>query len=275
MPWRQRVRRASRTLLAADFDGTLAPIVAEPTEAAPLPGVVGVLSELAARRDMRVAIVSGRALSDLEARCPAPGCWYIGGHGNENSSGGGGAGAAPARQKMRARLAAIAGELRQQLEEWRGARLEVKAYSLALHFRMAPAHAASMRAALSGYAGSGEFRVLEGRQVLELLPADALTKGHAVERMRHRLGCDLAVYFGDDTTDEDVFRLADTHIIGVKVESAENPGPSAADYTVRSPQEVLQALVEIARLRQEATGAAGAQDSAVGKKKLHNWAIQP
>ena len=42
-----------------DFDGTLAPIVDDPAEARPLPGVVDALAALAGR-DGRVVVISGR-----------------------------------------------------------------------------------------------------------------------------------------------------------------------------------------------------------------------
>lgn len=238
-------------LVAADFDGTLAPIVARPEEAVPLPGAVAALAALARRRDFRAAIVSGRELSDLQARCPVAGCWYIGGHGNQTMDG------EPPPQRARdpearAKLARVAAALRLLLESWPGARLEAKPFSLALHFRQAPQFAEAIRRAASQLAANqGGLRVLAGRQVVEMLPEGAWTKGHAVQRLRSRLECDLAVYFGDDTTDEDVFQLRDAHIIGVKVEHDESITPSAANYRLDSPQAVQAALEAIAAPRQE------------------------
>ncbi|MGH9481938.1 MAG: trehalose-phosphatase [Terriglobales bacterium] len=277
-------------LVACDFDGTLAPIVARPEDAAPLPGAVAALSALAGRRDCRVAVVSGRGLSDLRARCPVAGCWFVGGHGNEEGedeaagvarppfvgaalplvglwpsvdprqptpAGAQGVSELPRRARardprVRQALAATAERLRLRLGEWPGSRLEAKPYSLAVHFRQAPERAEAIRQAFSELAGS-EFRVLLGRQVVELLPAEALTKGHAVQRLRARLGCDLAIYFGDDGTDEDVFRLADPQVIGVKVEHGEAPqGTTRADFSVPSPKAVETALETIYYLRAHA-----------------------
>ncbi|MGH9475052.1 MAG: trehalose-phosphatase [Terriglobales bacterium] len=241
--------------------------MSDPAAAAAPAGALELLAALAARRDLRVAIVSGRTLADLRARCPVTGACYVGGHGNETSDDLGPAARAPALT-VRRRLATIAEELGRRLPEWPGARLEAKPYSLALHYRGAPQSEEAIRAAFSAYAGAGDVRVMLGRQVLELLPAHALTKGHAVERLRHRLGCDLALYFGDDVTDEDVFRLADAEIIGIKVEHTENSLPTAACYRVGSPQEVLVALQAILALRQAAS-------TAPAPEKLHkNYAAQ-
>ncbi|MGH9394480.1 MAG: trehalose-phosphatase, partial [Terriglobales bacterium] len=169
--------------------------------------------------------------------------------------------AASAHPHMAARreLADAAARLRLRLPEWPGAKLEAKPFSLALHFRQAPQAAASIRQAFSELAAGADFRVLLGRQVVELLPAAALTKGQAVRRLRARLGCELAFYFGDDTTDEDVFRLADPHIVGVKVEHAEAaPGSiaTAAQYRLDSPQAVAQGLQAILQVRAEMLGVA-------------------
>ncbi|MGH9478982.1 MAG: trehalose-phosphatase [Terriglobales bacterium] len=221
-------------LIACDFDGTLAPIVASPDAARPLPGVVEALTALAARRDCRVAIVSGRALSDLQRHLPLAHCWFIGGHGNESAYGPPdpppAASPAPPPELratppapshgalLRAAVAAAARELQRQMPAWPGARLEAKPYSLALHFRLAPACGPAIHAAAEAVAARGGFRLLAGRQLVELLPDGALTKGQAVHRLRRQLHCDLAFYFGDDTTDEDVFRFPDPDIVGVKVE---------------------------------------------------------
>ena len=55
-------------LLAIDFDGTLAPIVARPEDARPAEGAREVLAALAERLGA-VAIVSGRAAEEVVATC--------------------------------------------------------------------------------------------------------------------------------------------------------------------------------------------------------------
>src|SRR5690348_11637937 len=81
--WRRELAGARCVLVATDFDGTLSNIVPNPDEAHPVEGAQAALRDLAARTDFAVAIVSGRSLPDLLARCPVPGAWYLGGHGNE------------------------------------------------------------------------------------------------------------------------------------------------------------------------------------------------
>jgi trehalose-phosphatase len=58
--------RKKRVLLCLDYDGTISEIVQDPGVARPMPGVLEVLAEFAARRDqIAVAIVSGREVATL------------------------------------------------------------------------------------------------------------------------------------------------------------------------------------------------------------------
>ena len=70
-----------KPLLALDFDGTLSPLVPQPSAAAMDPRVPPLLTPLIAK--MPVAIVSGRGIVDLAARVPIKGMDLVGNHGNE------------------------------------------------------------------------------------------------------------------------------------------------------------------------------------------------
>ena len=56
-----QLARTPRLLVACDYDGTLAPIVADPTQAKPLPESVHALRSLAALPSTTTAVISGRA----------------------------------------------------------------------------------------------------------------------------------------------------------------------------------------------------------------------
>ncbi len=68
-------------LLAFDFDGTLAPIVEHPDDAAVGAAVAAPLAALAAR--LPVAIVTGRSIGDVTPRLGFAARWVIGNHGAE------------------------------------------------------------------------------------------------------------------------------------------------------------------------------------------------
>ena len=76
--------RAERLLVALDFDGTISPIVAVPSDARPVPGALDLLGRLAAAPGTQVVLVSGRSRRDLAAVSGAGGvAMLIGSHGQE------------------------------------------------------------------------------------------------------------------------------------------------------------------------------------------------
>ena len=78
------VARTPRLLIACDYDGTLAPIVADPWLAYPLPETVAALRSLAILPETTAAVISGRALRELAvlSRLPAE-VHLVGSHGTE------------------------------------------------------------------------------------------------------------------------------------------------------------------------------------------------
>jgi trehalose 6-phosphate phosphatase len=237
----------------------LSEIVARGDLARPVDGAVDALRSLVRHPAFDVALISGRALADLRLRCPVEGCWYLGGHGNEVLPPADAieSGAlpdesvlalAPFGAPMTPELQWLAERAKHHVEAWPGAVLEVKPASVAIHYRHAPHWGESIEAWAAAQAAAGSFRIVSGKCIVELIPLTARHKGHAVQELRRDLGCDLALYFGDDTTDEDVFRLQDPAVIGIHVgepkhrEGIWDTRSTAASYWLRNPQEVVQAL---------------------------------
>ncbi|PZM95567.1 MAG: trehalose-phosphatase, partial [Actinobacteria bacterium] len=79
-----RIARVPLLLVACDYDGTLAPIVEDPTKAVPLPESVAAIRALATLPQTTVAVISGRALRDLAvlSRLPSE-VHLVGSHGSE------------------------------------------------------------------------------------------------------------------------------------------------------------------------------------------------
>jgi trehalose 6-phosphate phosphatase len=85
--------------------------------------------------------------------------------------------------------------------------------------------------------------------VVNLLPPGAPHKGVALERARRQLGCDTALYVGDDETDEDVFGLDQPgQLLGIRVGRRE---ASRASYFVRDQRRVDDLLRALVALRRE------------------------
>src|ERR1700730_6818645 len=134
---RAAVRRIARTphlLVACDYDGTLAPIVDDPTHAAPLPEALAAIRSLAALPQTTVAVISGRALRDLAALSRLPSeVHLVGSHGSEFDVGFVHALDQTARglhRKLETALEEIVGGAT-------GTGLEVKPASIAVHVRRA------------------------------------------------------------------------------------------------------------------------------------------
>ena len=230
----------SNVLLGFDFDGTLAPIVSEPAKAALPPSTRRLLEELASLYPC--VVISGRAVGDVQPRLAGiPLRAVIGNHGLE-----------PWR---------ATDELRRTVERWKavlepaiaalpGVVLEDKTYSLALHYRRSRRKKEALAGIVRAVAQLGELRVIGGKLVVNVLPPGAPHKGVALERERDRLGCDTALFVGDDETDEDVFALdRPGRLVTVRVGSAR---ASQASYCLRSQAEMDLLLARLIELRRRA-----------------------
>lgn len=204
---RRRIAGMGKRYLFADFDGTLAPIVNVPGEAAMPQDVKSVLRALAAA-DMTIAIFSGRAIDDLQPRVGLP-FIYAGNHGLELR--GGGLEHTDARaHELRYELLALCNRLRAGLGGCAGALVECKRLTASVHFRLVdpgavPGVAGAVDAAVAGYPS---FRTSRGRQVIEIRPNLSWNKGSAARWVLDRTGGDPAdtISIGDDSTDEDMFK---------------------------------------------------------------------
>jgi trehalose 6-phosphate phosphatase len=221
---------ASRTLLAFDFDGTLAPIVADRDRAAMRHSTRRLLEELARRYPC--VVISGRSRGDVGRRLRGvPLAGVVGNHGLEPRH-------AMAREGRAVRRWARA--LEERLGGIPGVVIEDKGLSLAVHFRGARRKREARGRILTAAAALGDVRLVGGKLVLNVLPAGAPGKGRALERARARLGCDASVYVGDDETDEDVFALeAPARLLGIRVGRSAG---SAAGYFIRTQAEIDRLL---------------------------------
>jgi trehalose 6-phosphate phosphatase len=239
-------RLAGRRLaLFLDYDGTLTPIVERPEDAVLAEPTRDVLRRVAERH--AVAIVSGRDLADVRARVGIEGLYYAGSHGFD-IAGPRGSHTHEAALAAAPLLAAAAGELERGLKPLAGVQVERKRFAIAVHFRraresdVAPVEAAVDRA-LARHPG---LRKTGGKKIFELRPDVDWDKGRAVLWLLGELGLGaaLAVYIGDDVTDEDAFRALAGRGVGIAVQDA--PQPTAAHYTLRDPGEVRELLARLA-----------------------------
>jgi trehalose 6-phosphate phosphatase len=230
------IGRTPRLLVACDYDGTLAPIVADPWLVQPLPEAVTALRSLAIMPETTAAVISGRALRELAtmSRLPAE-VHLIGSHGSEHDIGF--AHALNARQRtLHTRLV---GALRRLTNGKPGVILEVKPASVAMHFRQADRAAAErvLAKARSGPCRWDGVQVTEGNAVLEISVVRT-DKGEALDALRHRCGATAALFIGDDASAEEIFVRLSGPDLGVKV----GPGTTLAAFRVAGPAEAAAVL---------------------------------
>ena len=234
---RQRLARflARRALLTFDIDGTLAPIVARP-DAARIPATLQrALARLCAVAP--VAVLTGRGRDDARRMLAFEPAYVLGNHGVEGL---------PGWEARVARFADVCRAWHAALERGgqlaqAGVMLEDKRLSLSLHYRRAPDTAYARRVIATRIAAlSPPAHVVMGKQVVNLLPPGAPTKGDALRELLQQLPSGCSIYCGDDETDEHVFELPEDILLGVRVVAHHGSG---AELFVDGPELMLE-LVE-------------------------------
>ena len=231
----------TRALLAFDFDGTLAPIVRGRQEAGMRPETCALFTRVCEL--FPTAVISGRARADVATRIDQAKVKYVvGNHGIE-----GGARSTTGASDLdeaRERLTALAAKTP-------GVELEDKHLSLTMHYRRSRDPAAAQRAILRVLGKlTRPLRAIGGKSVINVLPPDAPDKGDAMLELCARSGADVALYVGDDVTDEDVFELHQPErLICIRVGRSTS---SAADYFLPSQREIDGLLQRLIALKQGA-----------------------
>lgn len=191
--------------LFLDLDGTLAPIADHPDQVGPDPRRNHLLDRLADRLDGRVAVISGRALPDLdrilERRPTAVGAV----HGLVRRDAFG----RVHEPRPHAEIGAARRALENFVQDRPGLLVEDKGLSLALHYRQAPDRAAEAVAEASSLAAETGLDLQHGRCVVELR-SPGPRKGDALRAFMAEAPFKGArpVFLGDDLTDEDAFLAA-------------------------------------------------------------------
>ena len=204
--------------LFLDFDGTLIELADTPDSITVAPHLPRLLERLRRRLGGRLAIVSGRAIADLERYVSLPGVPFSGSHGLELRLGDG----------THVPLHAPRGldDLRDRVRRFAGERdgllVEDKPAGVALHFRLAPDAERPVADFMERLARETQLIVQHGNMVVELRPPGA-DKGDAVRALMKEVPFAGAtpVFVGDDFTDEHAFTaVAEMGGAGVLVGSA-------------------------------------------------------
>ncbi|HSF68931.1 MAG TPA: trehalose-phosphatase [Nitrospira sp.] len=235
-----RTATSQPLLYAFDFDGTLAPISPDRQAVRISTGVLHCLGELAKRAPC--AIVSGRALADVEGRINGYVQYVLGNHGIESPL------TAQSRLLDAERTCADwKHQLQRSLDSLGlpGVEIEDKRYTLTIHFRRAANPAtAGAHALIPLRQLTPTPELIEGKYSINVLPPGQGGKGPAAFALMNHLGRRGLFYIGDEQTDETVFALSNVVTMGVRV--GKQDGSRAAYYLndQTEVEELLRRLIE-------------------------------
>ncbi len=257
--WEAIVKDPAGAVIASDFDGTLSPLVEDPSMSRAADGALDALARLASSVG-QVAIVTGRPalvateLSGVSGHAGLGRLVVLGHYGLERWEASTGAitsepvpeGVAIARDRL-------PGVLRDAgLPD---AHVEDKDSSLAVHTRRLPDPSAALetlRTPLSELAAEVGLRLEPGNLVLELRPP-GIDKGVAMRRLVESTGAHSVLYAGDDLGDLAAFqalqalRSEGLHAVLVAARSSGATAlVEAADIVVDDPAGVVTVLTALA-----------------------------
>lgn len=255
-----QIARAPLLLVASDYDGTLAPIVSDPSLAEPNHDSMVALKALVAMPQTHVAVISGRALKDLSHRfSDNEDTHLVGSHGSEFDAGF----IVPIPPEADELVHRLKTELRKLSAQLPGATIEEKPAALAFHYRNVDDAAAEpvLGQIFAGPATWKGVYVRHGKKVVELSVIET-DKGVALQRIRQRLGARQVLYLGDDITDEDVFAMLSGPDVSIKV----GPGETKAKFRIDDTHQAARVLARVAERR--ASWLAGSESVPIDRHAL-------
>jgi len=219
--------------LLLDVDGTLVDIAPQPSEVRVGDALRDLLRRLSESASGALALISGRAVADIDALFAPLKLCVAGQHGSERRDA---AGRLHRRVRQPAGLRAAADRIDRFVADRPGLVFENKGQNLAVHYRRAPQYEREVAFELERLVDElGEdFELQPGKMVLELKPA-GLSKGTAiVEFMREPpFRGRVPVCIGDDLTDEAAF-AATNDLGGYSI--MVGPGASVANWRLPDPE---------------------------------------
>ncbi len=236
---------AKKRFFLIDYDGTLVPITRLPAEAIPDEQVKNFLASLSSDTDNHVAIISGRDAGTMEKWFGNLRLTLVAEHG--------------ASLKMRnepwQQLVTASDQWKDQVRRLMqifvtrcvGSFIEEKTSTLAWHYRNTQVDLGFTRSRelinnLSQLIQNTPLQVIDGNKIVEVRMA-GFDKGTITLKILNEAQPDFVLSIGDDTTDEDMFKMLEDSAFAVKTYTIKigNRG-TAAKYTLPSQQQVMPLL---------------------------------
>jgi trehalose 6-phosphate synthase/phosphatase len=241
-------RSASKRCILLDYDGTLTPFQKLPSMAVPGNDVIQLLEQLCEDKSAEIVVVSGRDTDTLDKWLGKLDLNLVAEHGALIKYKGGG------WQQQVTISAEWKDQVRPLLDLFVtrcvGSFVEEKNNTLAWHYRnthpdLGFSRSRELRNSLLQLTANTALQVIDGNKVLEVRQI-GIDKGATAQKLLDRFNPDFMLCIGDDTTDEDMFRILRDKAHTIKI----GTGVTAARYTLWSQQQVLPLLKKFV-IRQE------------------------
>uniref|UniRef100_A0A2N9I6W0 Trehalose 6-phosphate phosphatase n=1 Tax=Fagus sylvatica TaxID=28930 RepID=A0A2N9I6W0_FAGSY len=228
----KRAANGKQIVVFLDYDGTLSPIVNDPEKAVMTNAMRSAVREVG--KHFPTTIISGRSRDKVFKFVQLNNIYYAGSHGMDISTpssvslqngdhkyqtraidekGNDMVNFSPARDFLPI-IQKIKVELEEITENIDGAMVEDNKFCLSVHFRRVKEEEVDklkeiVELAMKPYE---DFRISEGKKVMEIRPKINWDKGRALQYLLDTLGFNnlkdvLPMYIGDDKTDEDAFKV--------------------------------------------------------------------
>ena len=245
-------------LLFLDYDGTLTPIVETPDKAVISQNTKDLLNELSTSPRCRVAIISGRSLSDINGLVGLKDIIYAGNHGLEIEG--------PkikfesqVSPRLKSIIRHIYEDMVSKLSKIKGVLIEDKGLTISVHYRLVEKKdiqefLSIFTEVTDTYIVRDKVKINSGKKVYEIRPPVIWDKGKVVlwllARQQFLVGEDkiFPIYIGDDVTDEDAFRVLKNKGLTLFVGE---PNISEAQYYLENTEEVIEFMKRILESKKE------------------------
>lgn len=246
---------AERLWLFLDYDGTLVKFTRTPDIIQPDAKLIALISRLARLNRIRLAIVSGRKLADLQALLPVEGIYLAGTYGIELLTPGGERIQRENYTLLRPYLDRLKPQWQEIVDGQKGFYMEDKGWALALHARYAAPKIATqvisqIQHTLDQELITAEYRLIKHPKFIEVTSALA-HKGKTVSFLLNSFPLPGAcvLYIGDDENDAEAFTTIHS-FGGTALSVAQYFGyvrTNGGDFTFKSPKAVRRWLENLLR----------------------------
>ncbi len=241
--------RTGKRCILLDYDGTLAPYHKIPAQASPNPELLRLLEMLCSDSKNKVVIISGRDADTLEKWLGYLPLSLVAEHGASIRYTGG------SWQPQVTVSPEWKDQIRPLLELFVtrcvGSAIEEKKNTLAWHYRnthpdLGFVRSRELRNSLLQLTTNTPLQVVDGNKVLEVRLV-GIDKGTTAQKIIDSFTPDFILCVGDDTTDEDMFRVLRDRGHTVKV----GRGNTAAEYTMPAQGQVIPFLRSLLQGQEE------------------------